>query len=80
DVPYRALLPTVADNLLVAGRCISGTHRAHASYRVMNICVNIGQATGIAGALCVKENVIPRKLDYKKIQKVLTDKGVELFN
>ncbi|MBR6773882.1 MAG: FAD-dependent oxidoreductase [Clostridia bacterium] len=80
DVPYRALLPTVTDNLLVAGRCISGTHRAHASYRVMNICVNIGQATGIAGALCVKENVIPRKLDYKKIQKVLTDKGVELFN
>jgi hypothetical protein len=46
----------------------------------MNICVNIGQAAGIAGALCVKENVIPRKLDYKKIQNALKNKGIDLFN
>ena len=46
----------------------------------MNICVNVGQSAGIAAALCVKENIIPRKLDYKKIQAVLTKKGVELFD
>lgn len=80
DIPYRSILPIKTDNLLVAGRCISGTHRAHSSYRVMNICVNVGQSAGIAAALCVKEKVIPRKLDYKKIQAVLTKKGVELFD
>jgi hypothetical protein len=46
----------------------------------MNTCVNIGQAVGVASALCVKENVIPRKLDYKKIQDVLTKKGISLFD
>jgi len=80
DIPYRAILPLQTDNLLVAGRCISGTHRAHSSYRVMNICVNVGQAAGIAAALSVKENVIPRRLDYKKIQEVLLKKGIPLFD
>lgn len=79
DIPYRSILPLKTDNLLVAGRCIGGTHRAHSSYRVMNTCINVGQAAGIAAALCVKENALPRKLDYKKIQAVLTAKGVELF-
>ncbi|MBQ3572018.1 MAG: FAD-dependent oxidoreductase, partial [Clostridia bacterium] len=80
DIPYRAILPLNTDNLLVAGRCISGTHRAHSSYRVMNICINVGQSAGIAAALSVKENVILRKLDYKKIQAVLAQKGVDLFS
>ena len=43
------------DGLLVAGRCISGTHRAHASYRVMSICLAMGQAAGVAAALSAKE-------------------------
>ena len=80
DIPYRSVLPLKTDNLLVAGRCIGGTHRAHSSYRVMNTCINVGQAVGIAAAISVKENVLPRKLDYKKIQAVLTEKGVDLFN
>ena len=80
DIPYRAILPLQTDNLLVAGRCISGTHRAHSSYRVMNICVNVGQAAGVAAALSVQENVIPRRLDHKKIQDVLTRKGIPLFD
>lgn len=80
DIPYRAILPLNTNNLLVAGRCISGTHRAHSSYRVMNICINVGQSAGIAAALSVKENLFPRKLDYKKIQAVLKQKGVDLFS
>jgi len=35
DIPYRALLPTEVDGLLVAGRCFSATHDAHASCRAM---------------------------------------------
>lgn len=80
DIPYRSVLPLKTDNLYVAGRCISGSHRAHSSYRVMNTCVNVGQAVGIASAICVKEGVLPRNLDYKKIQKVLIEKGIKLVD
>ena len=45
-IPYRSLLPKNADNLLVAGRCISSTHEAQASYRVMPIVTTLGQAAG----------------------------------
>lgn len=38
-VRYGALVPKGVENLLTSGRCISGTHRAHASYRVMAICM-----------------------------------------
>lgn len=54
-IPYRALLPEGADNLLVAGRCISSTHEAQSAYRVLPIVANIGEAAGLAAALAKKE-------------------------
>ena len=36
-VPYRCLIPEKIDGLILAGRCISGTHKAHSNYRVMPI-------------------------------------------
>lgn len=80
DIPYRALLPNVNKNLLTAGRCISGTHRAHASYRVMNICLNIGQAAGIAAGLSITKGITPDLLLANEIQKVLTNKGIDLYS
>ena len=79
DLPYRCFTPKGVENLYTAGRCISGTHRAHASYRVMSICMAMGEAVGIAAALCAAEGVTPRELDVKKLQKSLTDKGIELY-
>lgn len=78
DIPYRSLVPTVSANLLLAGRCISGTHRAHASYRVMNICLNVGQAAGIAAAICAAEGISPSELAPEKVQSVLEKKGIDL--
>ena len=79
DLPYRCFTPKGIENLYTAGRCISGTHRAHASYRVMSICMAMGEAVGTAAALCAAEGVTPRELDVKKLQKSLTDKGIELY-
>lgn len=79
DIPYRCMVPLKVDGLLVAGRCISGTHKAHASYRVMSICMAMGQAAGTAATICAKEDVLPRALDAKKIQADLTKQGVDLF-
>nr|MDO8109286.1 FAD-dependent oxidoreductase [Candidatus Sigynarchaeota archaeon] len=75
-IPYRCLVPKNIDNLLLAGRNISGTHVAHSSFRVMPICVNTGQAAGIAAALCVKHGVSPRRLDHRLLQAILKELGV----
>ena len=80
DIPYRCFVPLGVENLLVAGRCISGTHRAHASYRVMSICMAMGEAVGIAAAISAKFGVKPRNIPAKDIQKILIERGVALFD
>ncbi len=80
DIPYRCFLPLKVENLLVAGRCISGTHKAHSSYRVMNICMAMGEAAGIAAALSVRRSISPRRLDVREIQAALIAGGVALFD
>lgn len=78
DIPFGALIPKNTSNILTAGRCISGTHRAHASYRVMVICMATGEAAGIAAALAVKSGKKVASLTASEVQKVLTDRGVVL--
>lgn len=50
-IPYRSLVVRDAQNVLVAGRCFSATHDAHASIRSMAQCMAMGQAVGTAAAL-----------------------------
>ena len=80
DLPYRCFTPKGIENLYVAGRCISGTHRAHASYRVMSICMAMGEAVGIAAAMCAEQDCTPRSLDVKSLQQRMIDKGIDLFS
>ena len=77
-IPYRALLPKDADGLLLAGKSISGTHIAMSAYRVMPIVGSIGQATGVASALCVKQKRQPREIDPEEIKKTLRGKKQNL--
>ena len=79
DLPYRCFTPKGIENLYTAGRCISGTHRAHASYRVMSICMAMGEAVGVAAAMCSEKGCTPRALDVKELQNRLTNKGIELY-
>lgn len=78
DIPYGALVPKSVGGLLVAGRCISGTHRAHASYRVMAVCMAMGEAAGIAAALCAREGIHPAELSAGEVREVLKKRGVDL--
>jgi hypothetical protein len=74
-IPYRAMLPRDVEGLLVAGRCISGSHEAHASYRVTGTCMGMGQAAGLAAAICAAENKMPHQLDGVHLRQALLDKG-----
>ena len=50
EVPYGCMVPDV-DNLLVAGRCVSGDMVAHAATRNMMCCTVTGQGAGVAAAV-----------------------------
>jgi hypothetical protein len=73
QIPYRSLLPLGVDNLVVAGRCVSSTHEAHSSLRIMPTVWAIGQAGGTAAALAVRGKVNPPALDVAELKKALTD-------
>ena len=60
DIPFRSLYSTNVVNLLMAGRCISMTHRALGSVRVEATCAETGEAAGHAAAVCAREGITPR--------------------
>ena len=80
-IPYRSLLPREGgDNLLVAGRCISATHEAQASIRIMPIVTTLGQAAGTAAALARKAGVLPPAVDAEALRAALRSDGAFLGN
>lgn len=79
QVPYRCLVPKNCSNLLVAGRCISTTHVAHAATRVMVNCMQFGQAAGTAAALCVSENMPVRDLPTSTLHRALAEQNCEFL-
>jgi hypothetical protein len=77
-IPYRCLLPVGIEAMLVAGRCFSATHEAHASARSMATCMAMGQAAGTAAALAVASGTTPRDIDALVLREGLTRDGALL--
>ena len=75
QIPYRSLLPKGYENLLVAGRCISSTHEAQASYRIMPFCAAIGHAAGCAAAVAKQSGKTVRTVSVAKVQEILRSEG-----
>ena len=69
-IPYRCLLPETKENLLLCGRNISGTHMAHSNFRVMPICVGIGEAAGAAAYISVSQNRSLTEIDASEIREL----------
>jgi len=78
DIPYRCLLPKGVEGLLVAGRCLSASHDAHASVRSMGQCMAMGQAAGLAAAQAASKVVLPREINVKRLQADLLHLGAIL--
>ena len=77
-IPYRSLLPKEFNNLLVAGRCLSATHEAQASVRIMPTCCCLGQAAGTAVAVAIKTDKNAHNVDVKSLQNKLIENGAVL--
>ncbi|WP_237903550.1 FAD-dependent oxidoreductase [Azospirillum brasilense] len=78
EVPMRALLPKGTEKLLVAGRCISGSHEAHSSYRVTPTCMATGQAAGICASMAARRGERTRDIPVGAIQRELLRQGALL--
>jgi hypothetical protein len=78
DIPLRCLMPRGAEGLVVAGRCISGTHEAHSSYRVMPIVMATGQAAGICAAIAARSGAMPRAVGAPEVQRELVRQKASL--
>jgi hypothetical protein len=78
DVPLRCLLPRGVDRMLVAGRCISGTHEAHSSYRVTPIAMATGHAAGVCAALAARDGCPPGAVHHREVQRELLRQGASL--
>ena len=70
-IPYGCLLPKNIEGLLLSGRNISGSHLAHSNFRIMSVCIAIGEAAGVAAALSVKQNISLKDVNVKEIQKIV---------
>ena len=66
DIPLRALISADVDNLLMAGRCISGDFYAHASYRVTGNAAVSGEAAGVCAGVAAGKNIFPKDLSWNE--------------
>ncbi len=77
-IPYRTLIVRDSANTLVAGRCFSATHDAHASVRSMAQTMAMGQAAGTAAAQAVAAGLDPRDVDVTVLRERLRSDGAVL--
>lgn len=85
-IPYDALIPQSAEGLLVCEKNISVSHIANGATRLQPVVLGLGQAAGMAAALCIEQACEPRALAVESLQTaLLTDPAapaavVPLFN
>jgi glycine/D-amino acid oxidase-like deaminating enzyme len=77
-IPFSTLVPREVEGMLVAGRCLSATHDAHASVRSIGQCIAMGEAAGTAAALATAENVPAGRVSTDTLRDHLAGNGVLL--
>ena len=70
-IPYPALIPAEIDSFLVCDKNISVSHIANGATRLQPVVMGIGQAAGMAAALCVERGIEPRNLPVRILQEAL---------
>lgn len=71
-IPYGCLLPKTIEGILLSGRNISGSHLAHSNFRIMSVCIALGEASGVAAALAVQQGLDSLKdVNVSEIQAIV---------
>lgn len=77
-IPYRSLVAADVENLLLAGRCISGDFYPFSSYRMMGNMMAVGEGAGYAAALCIRDGVQPGSVDGTCVCRFMKERGYEI--
>jgi len=72
-IPYSSLIPATTDGFLVCEKNISVSHIANGATRLQPVVMGIGQAAGMAAAMCVELNCQPRNLPIRALQTALLE-------
>ncbi len=67
EIPYRALVTNEISNLLVVGRCASGSFAAQASFRIQPTCMSMGEAAGIAATWGLAHGIPVNEIKWEEI-------------
>ena len=67
DIPYGALVPKKVDGLLFCGRCLSASHEALASCRVMGNAMATGVGAGAGAAYAIQHGIEVRQVPGEKL-------------
>ena len=76
EVPYRVMLPKRIDGLLAVGRSASG--KPDTLLRNRMAVKHMGEAGGTAAAMAAKNDVSPKQVDVKELQRRLLTSGFYL--
>jgi glycine/D-amino acid oxidase-like deaminating enzyme len=76
-IPLRCLVPRGLEGLMMAGKCLSATHEALASTRVVPCCMAQGEAAGTAAALAARRGCAVRDLPFPSLRDQLRAQGAE---
>jgi hypothetical protein len=79
QVPYRALVPRGAENVLVAGRAVDADEGAFGAIRVMVNCNQLGQAAGVAAYLALQHRTPVCDVDPARLRRVLRRQGAAVI-
>ncbi|QKD85135.1 FAD-dependent oxidoreductase [Thermoleptolyngbya sichuanensis A183] len=86
SLPYDCLVPETVEGFLVCEKNISVSHIANGATRLQPVVLGLGQAAGMAAALCIERGCSPHNLPVRELQEaLLTDPTapaavVPLFN
>ena len=72
-IPYRCLIPQEVDGFFACEKNISVSHIANGATRLQPVVMGIGQAVGMAAALCIESNTHPRYLPVINLQTALLE-------
>jgi hypothetical protein len=78
QIPYRCIIPKKVEGLYVIGRCMSSDQQAYESWRAMAHILAIGEAAGVAAALCARTKCKVRDLDIKLLREKLIEQNCEI--
>ncbi len=77
-VPYRCFYSRNVGNLFMAGRCVSVTHEALGTVRVMKTGGMMGEVVGKAASICARYDCSPREVyaeHFAELQELMNLRG-----